>query len=142
MLEGQRGALRSPTISDERAGRRPYDGVMGDDAEPATLSVTVFYRERIAMPPNAALIVTLADVSRADAPAETVASRRIEEPGNVPIEVEIPYDPSIIDDRLTYAVRATIEVDGEMWWTSTQAHQVLTHGAPDHVEVMVSRVIG
>jgi uncharacterized lipoprotein YbaY len=29
------------------------------------LSVTVFYRERIAMPPNAALIVTLGDISRA-----------------------------------------------------------------------------
>jgi uncharacterized lipoprotein YbaY len=51
-------------------------------------------------------------------------------------------DPSIIDERLTYAVRATIEVDGEMWWTSTQAHQVLTHGAPGHIEVMVSRVSG
>jgi uncharacterized lipoprotein YbaY len=109
-------------------------------ARPATLTVTVFSRERIAMPPNAALIVTLADVSRADAPAETVASRRIEEPGNVPIDVELTYDPSIIDERLTYAVRATIEVDGEMWCTSTQAHHVLTRGAPDHVEVMVSRV--
>jgi putative lipoprotein len=115
---------------------------MGADAEPATLSVTVFYRERIAMPPNAALIVTLADISRADAPAETVASRRIEEPGNVPIDVELGYDPSIIDDRLTYAVRATIEVDAEMWWTSTQAHHVLTRGAPDHIVVMVSRVSG
>jgi uncharacterized lipoprotein YbaY/heat shock protein HslJ len=108
----------------------------------ATLKVTVFYRERIAMPPNAALIVTLADVSRADAPAETLTSRRIEEPGNVPIDVELTYDPSIIDERLTYAVRATIEVDGTMWWTSTQAHHVLTRGAPDHVEVMVSRVNG
>jgi uncharacterized lipoprotein YbaY len=108
----------------------------------ATLTVSVFYRERIAMPPNAAVIVTLADVSRADAPAETVASRRIEEPGNVPIEVELAYDPSIIDERFTYAVRATIEVDGELWWSSTQAHHVLTHGAPDHAEVMVSRVSG
>jgi uncharacterized lipoprotein YbaY len=111
-------------------------------APTATLQVTVFYRERIAMPLNAALIVTLADVSRADAPAETVASRRIEEPGNVPIEVELTYDPSTIDECLTYAVRATIEVDGDMWWTSTQAHHVLTRGAPDHVEVMVSRVSG
>jgi uncharacterized lipoprotein YbaY len=111
-------------------------------APAATLKVTVFYRERIAMPPNAALTVTLADVSRADAPAETVASRRIEEPGNVPIDVELTYDPSIIDERLTYAVRATIEVDGKMWWTSTQAHHVLAHGAPDHIEVMVSRVSG
>ena len=111
-------------------------------APAATLTVTVFYRERIAMPPNAALTVTLADVSRADAPAETVASRRIEEPGNVPIDVELTYDPAIVDERFTYAVRATIEVDGEMWWTSTQAHHVLTRGAPDHVEVMVSRVTG
>jgi uncharacterized lipoprotein YbaY len=111
-------------------------------ARAATLKVTVFYRERIAMPPNAALIVTVADVSRADAPAETVASRRIDGPGNVPIDVELTYDPSVIDDRLTYAVRATIEVDGVMWWTSTQAHQVLTRGAPDQVEVMVSRVSG
>jgi uncharacterized lipoprotein YbaY len=108
----------------------------------ATLTVTVFYRERIAMPPNAALIVTLEDVSRADAPAVTVARRRIEEPGNVPIDVELAYDPSIIDDRFTYAIRATIEVDGELWWSSTQAHHVLTHGAPDRVEVMVSRVSG
>ena len=115
---------------------------MGDDAKPARLTVIVFYRERIAMPPNAALIVILEDVSRADAPAETVGSQRIEEPGNVPIDVEIPYDPSIIEERLTYAVRATIEVDEKMWWTSTQAHHVLTHGAPDHVEVMVSRVSG
>jgi uncharacterized lipoprotein YbaY len=111
-------------------------------APTATLSVTVFYRERIAMPPNAALIVTLEDVSRADAPAVTVASRRIDEPGNVPIDVEIAYDPSTIDERFTYAVRATIEVDGVMWWTSTHAHHVITRGAPDHAEVMVSRVTG
>jgi putative lipoprotein len=139
---GKRGEVGSLTLSYERAERPPYDDAMGDDAGPATLTVTVFYRERIAMPPNAALIVTLADVSRADAPAETVASRRIEEPGNVPIDVELTYDPSIIDERFTYAVRATIEVDGEMWWTSTQAHHVLTRGAPGHVEVMVSRVTG
>lgn len=113
---------------------------MGGDAETATVRVAVFYRERIAMPPNAALIVTLAEVSRADAPAETVVSRRIDEPGNVPIDVELTYDPSIIDERCTYAVRATIEVDGKMWWTSSQAHHVLMRGAPDHAEVMVTRV--
>lgn len=109
-------------------------------APSATLTVTVFYRERIAMPPNATLTVTLEDVSRADAPAATVANRRIDDPGNVPIDVELTYDPSTIDERFTYAVRATIEVDGEMWWTSTEAHHVLTRAAPDHVEVMVSRV--
>ena len=110
------------------------------DSRSATIRVTVFYRERIAMPPNAALIVTLADVSRADAAAEELARRRVDEPGNVPIEVELTYDPSIVDERRTYAVRATIEVDGVMWWTSTEAHRALTGDSPDHVEVMVTRV--
>ena len=112
---------------------------MGDNRS-AKIRVTVFYRERIAMPPNSALIVSLGDVSRADAPAEELASRRVDEPGNVPIEVELAYDPSIIDERRTYAVRATIEVDGVMWWTSPDAHHVLTGDSPDHVEVMVTRV--
>ena len=44
------------------------------------------------------------------------------------------------DERRTYAVRATIEVDGVMWWTSADAHHVLTGDSPDHVEVMVTRV--
>jgi putative lipoprotein len=106
----------------------------------ATVQVTVFYRERIAMPPNAVLTVTLADVSRADAPADTLTVGRIDEPGNVPIDVELTYDPSTIDERSTYAVRATIDVDGEMWWTSTEVHRVLTGGASDRVEVLVTRV--
>jgi uncharacterized lipoprotein YbaY len=109
-------------------------------ARTATVQVTVFYRERIAMPPNAVLTVTLADVSRADAPADTLTVRRIDEPGNVPIDVELTYDPSMIDERSTYVVRATIEVDGEMWWTSTEVHRVLTGGASDRVEVLVTRV--
>ena len=135
------GEFAFSQLSNEQAGRRPYDGEMGDDAKPARLTVIVFYRERIAMPPNAALIA----ISRTS--PSRCTRRDGGEPADrgarhAPIDVEIPYDPSIIEERLTYAVRATIEVDEKMWWTSTQAHHVLTHGAPDHVEVMVSRVSG
>jgi putative lipoprotein len=105
-----------------------------------SIRVDVFYRERIAMPPGAAVVVTIADVARADAPAEVLATSRIDDPGNVPVEVEVTYDPTQLDPRAVYAVRATIEVDGELWWTSTSHHRVLTDDTPDPVEVMVSRV--
>ena len=105
-----------------------------------SIRVSVFYRERIAMPPGAAVIVTIADIARADAPAEALATRRVDDPGNVPVEVEVEYDPSLLDPRAAYAVRATIEVDGEPWWTSTVVHRVLTDAAPGPVEVMVTRV--
>ena len=115
---------------------------MGDDrlvlraepsepAEPATIddpvvSGSVFYRERMAIPPGAVLRVSLLDVSRADAAADVIASLEVADPGNVPIDFELTYDPALIDDRGTYAVRATIDVDGTLWWTSIEAHLVLT----------------
>jgi putative lipoprotein len=106
----------------------------------ASIRVTVFYRERIAMPPDAAVVVTIADISRADAPAEILATRRVDQPGNVPVEVDVEYDPSQLAERGIYAARAMIEVRGELWWTTTTVHHVLTDDTPDPVELMVTRI--
>jgi putative lipoprotein len=112
--------------------------VAGDRAD--TISGTVWYRERAAMPPGAVLTVSLLDVSRADAPSEPIVQVVLGDPGNVPVDFELAYDPEVIDDRHTYAVRATIDVDGALWWTSTSAHLVVTNGHPTHVEVPLTRV--
>jgi uncharacterized lipoprotein YbaY/heat shock protein HslJ len=106
----------------------------------STVHVTVAYREHIAMPAGASVVVTLADVSHADATADVIATARVDEAGNVPVTVELTYDAGRIDERHTYDVRATIEVGGEMWWTSTDAHHVLTNGATNRVDVLVTRV--
>ena len=115
-----------------------------EPAEPATIddpvvSGSVFYRERMAMPTGAVLRVSLLDVSRADAAADVLAGLEVADPGNVPIDFELTYDPALIDDRGTYAVRATIDVDGTLWWTSTEAHLVLTEGRPSIVDIMLNR---
>ena len=115
-----------------------------EPAEPANIddpvvSGSVFYRERMAMPPGAVLRVSLLDVSRADTAADVLAGLEVADPGNVPIEFELTYDPVLIDDRGTYAVRATIDVDGTLWWTSTEAHLVLTDGRPSTVDIMLTR---
>jgi len=106
---------------------------------PSTLTGTVWYRERLALPPATEVIVELLDVSRADAPAVTVAEQRQTFGGRqVPIPFELLYGVTDIDKRHTYAVRAEIRVDGSVRFRSTEARHVLTRGHPkEGVELML-----
>ena len=101
---------------------------------------TATYRERMALPPNAVLEVVLQDVSRAGAPATVLGTARIENPGSPPFDFEISYDPGSIDERFTYAVRATIRADDELLFTTDSVHPVLTRGATSEVELLMIRV--
>lgn len=118
----------------------------GDSSQPGTslsgsLTGTVTYRERIALDPGAVIEAQLLDVSKADAPAEVITTQTIHADGKqVPIPFELAYDPAKIDERLSYAVKAQILVDGELRWISQQAYPVLTQGNPtSDVEIVVSR---
>ncbi len=101
---------------------------------------TVAYRERIALPPNAFIDIKLQDVSRQDAPAKTVAESIFAAEGKqVPIPFQISYNPSDINMAHTYLVRANINVDGKLMFTSTTAYPVLTQGAPSQVTMMLQQ---
>lgn len=96
----------------------------------ASVSGTVAYRERIALPPNAVVTVRLLDVSRADAAATTIAETVIQTNGRqVPIPFTLAYDPSRIEARNRYVVRATIgDAAGVMLFTTDTAVPVVTNG--------------
>lgn len=101
----------------------------------------VTYRPRIALPTNAVIEVSLVDVSRADAPAITLASQGIVTGGRqVPIPFELVYNPDSIDARYTYAVQARIMVDGELRFINTSRFAVLTQGQPSQIEVVVEPI--
>jgi uncharacterized lipoprotein YbaY len=104
---------------------------------------TVTYLERIALPPNAVVIVRLVDVSRADAPGVILAEQQITTGGQQPpFAFTLTYDSARIDPRGTYAVQARIEVDGQLWFISTDRYAVITQGNPTQVEVIVRRAGG
>lgn len=107
----------------------------------ASVTGTVSYLPRIAMPPNATLEVALVDVSRADAPAIVLASQSAVFGGRqVPIPFELVYDPEQIDPRFSYAVQARISVDGQLRFITTSSVPVITRGNPTNVEVRVDPV--
>lgn len=110
---------------------------------PGTLTGVVTYRERMALPPNAVVEVQLQDVSRADAPAQTIAEQVITPTTQVPIPFELKYDPASIDPRNRYAVAARITADDELLFINTTAYPVITGGNPTaNVEVVVEQTGG
>lgn len=116
------------------------------EAAMATLTGTVTYRARVALPPGAVIEVRLLDVSRADpstslragAPADTLARAEIVTRGEqVPVPFSLPYDPDTIQARRRYVVQATIAVAGRIVWRTTTPHPVFVDGAAPTTPVIV-----
>ena len=115
-------------------------GLIANAAMAQSIQGTATYRERMALPPSAVFEATLEDVSRVDAPAETIARTRVESPGNPPIKFAIAYNPDkILTDR-RYVVRARILLDDKILFTTDTAAPVLTHGGSTGVSIMLRRV--
>jgi putative lipoprotein len=103
----------------------------------------VVYRERIALPPDAALTVRMLGVSGPDAPAVVLGEQRIHPTGQVPIPFEIAYDPTRVDDRMSCTLEARIEAGGALIFVSNRAFPVITGGSPaKDLEVLVERAGG
>ncbi|MFC5392986.1 YbaY family lipoprotein [Bosea vestrisii] len=107
-------------------------------AAPRTLSGTVTYRERIALPPGAMVEVSLLDVSLADAPSRTIARTRIAARRQVPIPFRLHFNDAVIQPGHRYALRAEIRVRGQLWFTTTEHHAALVPDASS--EIVVQRV--
>ncbi len=105
-----------------------------------SVSGTVAYRERIALPPDAAIEVKLQDVSLQDAPAKTISSTLFA-PGNqqVPLPFQLQYNASDINPAHRYQVSANISVNGKLMFITATAYPVITNGAPLQVAIMLQQ---
>lgn len=129
------------TTSDEMSSPRETKSV-------GELHVEVFYRERMLLPPTAILEVVLEDVAKMDVEAELIAKKTTPLNSAAPYRVTLEYAPSKLQDRGRYGVRARIENDGRLMFSSTQFNPAFgadgSHDSPpnDPVQVLVRRVAG
>jgi uncharacterized lipoprotein YbaY len=109
----------------------------------ASVTGTITYRERMALPPDAVVNVQIQDVSLADAPATVIGEKNINNPGQVPIPYEVEYNTKDIDDRHTYVVRAEIrDGNGNLLFTTAQSYGVITQGNPTQDVQIVVELVG
>jgi len=106
-----------------------------------SITGTVNYRARIALPANAEITVQLQDVSLADAPAITLSEQTIVTKGEqVPISFRLAYNPLDIKPGHTYSVRARINIDGQLCWINTTTNWVINGGPTKDIAIWVEQV--
>lgn len=93
-----------------------------------SLTGTINFRERIALPYDAVLTVRLLDVSRTDAPAIVLAERSVAQPGNPPLPFELRYRPAEAARGHRFVVEARIEVGGRLRFSTVEPHPVKLDG--------------
>jgi putative lipoprotein len=106
------------------------------------ISGYVTYRERIALPAGSNVIVVLEDQSRMDVPATEITRYTHTVDGGPPYRFRLVIDPSVVDDRMTYGLRARIENEGRLMFTSTEKIDPFAQPAGQPIEIMVSKVGG
>nr|WP_086940705.1 YbaY family lipoprotein [Thaumasiovibrio occultus] len=95
----------------------------------------VMYRERIALPDDAKITVSLQDVSKMDVAAEVISQHVFLSRGEqVPLSYALSFDRDKIRPNHTYAVSARIEVDGKLWFITDTQYRVITD--PENTEIM------
>lgn len=110
------------------------------DSKPAVTG-TVTSSDGFALAPGSQVEVTLADVSRADAPAVVLAQETLPIPGPYQLPFSLPYSPEDILPNHTYVVSARVtDKAGQLRYLNLQSFPVLTRGALSHVVVVVDPV--
>jgi heat shock protein HslJ len=124
----------APATGDAEAGTAGMAAVTG----------AVVYMERVALPPDALVTVTIHNAQLADAPPEMTTLATIAfltEGAQVPLPFEIFYMTEDVQEGALYSINATIRSSaGDLLFVSKEAIPVITLGNPtENVEVLVSQ---
>jgi len=103
---------------------------------------SVWYRERMLLPPNAEILINLENVARADAPSDLIATTRFALKGGQPWAFSLEYDPAKLHNKGRYVLRARIEANGRLLFNSTGHIPAFDRLSGERLKIMVSRVAG
>lgn len=109
--------------------------------QPVRVTGTITWRERMAVPPDAEVVVRLQDVSRMDAPAVVLAEQRFRTQGRQPpYAFEFTVEAARIDPRMRYTVAARLERQGTLMFINDTSYPVITQGAGYTAHLMLVQV--
>jgi putative lipoprotein len=113
-----------------------------NDNDMGTVTGSLAYRERIALPNNARITVALSDVSKMDVAAEVISSQAFMSEGKqAPYDFSLGYKLQDIKSNHTYAISARIEVNGKLIFITDTANHVITDASTtNNLDLMLVKV--
>lgn len=90
---------------------------------------TVWIRQKVALPPDAVLTVTLSDASLADAPAKVLSQKVMRTEGKqAPFNFALPYNPADIAPNARILVSAAITQNDHLVFITDTVQSVINNG--------------
>ncbi|MDA5544461.1 MULTISPECIES: YbaY family lipoprotein [Yersinia] len=106
-------------------------------AQPAVQG-TVNIRERIALPPDAIVTVTLSDASLADAPTRVISQKAIRTEGKqAPFSFTLPFNPTEIQPNARIIVSAAITRNGQLLFITDTIQEVINNGTGTQANLLL-----
>ncbi|MTH44750.1 YbaY family lipoprotein [Intestinirhabdus alba] len=93
------------------------------------VSGTVWIRQKVALPPDAVLTVTLSDASMSNAPSKVLSQKAVRTEGKqAPFSFVLPFNPSDVRPDARILLSATIAVDNRLVFISDTVKPAINNG--------------
>ena len=93
------------------------------------VSGTIWIKQKVALPPDAVLTVTLSDASLADAPAHVLSQKAVRTEGKqAPFNFVLPYNQAQIQPNARILLSAAITVNGQLMFITDTVQTVINQG--------------
>jgi putative lipoprotein len=115
-------------------------GCMASRQDLGEITGFVSYREKIALPPDAELEISLVDVSIADTAAKVIVQKKSSITTQSPISFVLQYPMKDIQEGMTYSVNVRITQSGRLLFISDRVTPVLTRGKGNRVNLLLVKI--
>ena len=93
------------------------------------VSGTIWINQKVALPPDAVLTLTLSDASLADAPSKVVAQRAVRTEGKqAPFSFVLPYNPSDVQPNARILLSAAVTINGKLVFITDTVQEAINNG--------------
>jgi len=93
------------------------------------VSGTIWLRQKVALPPDAVLTVTLSDASLADAPSKVISQRAVRTEGKqAPFSFVLPYTPSEVQPNARILLSAAVTINDKLVFITDTVQEVINNG--------------
>jgi len=100
-----------------------------------TITGTVTFFQRIAMPPGAVVEIKLVEAHKRK--NKTIVEKKIMNPGEVPVPFTLDCTPKKMPPGRKYSVQARILVDGKAWYVTQTVNLQMRNGRIAHADIIL-----
>ncbi|PIJ52212.1 hypothetical protein BL250_04395 [Erwinia sp. OLTSP20] len=123
--------VATPTLGSQVSGQQAV-------LKQPNVSGNVWIRQKVALPPDSVLTVTVSDASASDAPSRVIAQHVVRTEGKQsPFHFVLPFNPGDIQPKARILLSAAVTVKGKLAFITETAQPVINQGGTRQDLVLV-----